>query len=289
LYNFLVTGDSDAWDLPAYEYGRERFGEHTSEKIREQYKSLSASEIEELKSFPALFAYEREIGNVRVGYIRNIRERRKTVSIEYEFEKGIPEIPFSKIVDLKDKLDIDKWEMNRTHWAVKDEDLFSILSSAGLIDDSFTNLTGQLGRVQELRFKVALSFSGDHRDYVFETATELKRQLPRGSVFYDNDFKAQLALPNLDVLLQNIYLKNSDLVVVFLSAEYEKRSWCGLEWRAVRDIIKNRNDQSVMLLRFDDTPIPGLFSHDGYIDLNHHSPAEAASFVMERVRLNEAD
>ena len=64
--------------------------------------------------------------------------------------------------------------MNRTHWAIKDEDLFSILSKAGLIDDSFANLTGQLGRVEERKFKVALSFSGDRRDYVLETATELK-------------------------------------------------------------------------------------------------------------------
>ncbi len=289
MYNFLVTANRNAWDLPAYEYGRDRFGEHTAEEISEKYKALNASDIEELKSFPALFAYEGETENVRVGYIRNIRERRKTVLIEYEFEKGIPEIPFSKIVDLKDKLDIGKWEMSRTHWAIKDEDLFSILSRAGLIDDSFANLAGQLGRVEELKFKVALSFSGDRRDYVLETATELKRQLPRGAVFYDNDFKAQLARPNLDVLLQNIYLKNSDLVVVFLSTEYEKRSWCGLEWRAVREIIKNRSDHSIMLMRFDDTPIPGLFSHDGYIDLNHHSSIEAANFIMERVKLNEAD
>ena len=144
MYNFLVTADIDAWNLPAYEFGRDRFCEHTSDKIREQYKSLSASEIEELKSFPALFAYEREVGNVRVGYIRNIRERRKTVLIEYEFEKAIPEIPFSKIVDLKDKLDIGKWEMNRTHWAIKDEDLFEILFDAGLIDRSFLSSTRQV-------------------------------------------------------------------------------------------------------------------------------------------------
>ncbi len=288
MYNFLVTADSNAWDLPAYEYGRDRFGEYTAEEILEKYKALNASDIEELKSFPALFAYEGETENVRVGYIRNIRERRKTVLIEYEFEKGIPEIPFSKIVDLKDKLDIGKWEMNRTHWAIKDEDLFSILSKAGLIDDSFANLAGQLGRVEELKFRVALSFSGDRRDYVLETATELKRQLPRGAVFYDNDFKAQLARPNLDVLLQNIYLKNSDLVVVFLSTEYEKRSWCGLEWRAVREIIMERRDHSLMVRRFDGTPIDGLSKLDGYIDLNEFSIDDVVNFIIERVKLNDS-
>ena len=40
-------------------------------------------------------------------------------------------LDFSKLADLKVQLDIGQWEMNRTHWAIKDEDLFKILASAG--------------------------------------------------------------------------------------------------------------------------------------------------------------
>jgi len=186
-----------AWGLPAYEYERGRFGEYSSAAVMERYKTLSASAIEELKSFPALFAYEGEKENVRVGYIRRIRERGRSILIEYEFEKSIPEISFSKICDLRVRLDIDKWEINRTHWAVKDEDLFKILSSASLVDKSFNNAYGQSGRVEELQFKVALSFSGDKREYVSEVASELKHKLTPALVFYDEDFTAQLARPNL--------------------------------------------------------------------------------------------
>jgi hypothetical protein len=55
-------------------------------------------------------------------------------------------------------------------------------------------------------------------------AAELKKRLPPGSVFYDKDFTAQLARPNLDTVLQRIYLQNSYLIVVFFCADYEKKS-----------------------------------------------------------------
>lgn len=287
MYNFLVTAKDDAWSLPAYEYERDRFGEYTSPALKERFKSLTAEAIEELKSYPALFAYEGIQKDVRIGYLRRIKERARSILIEYDFEPNIPAIPFAKIAPLEGRLDIENWEMNRTHWALKDEDVFEILHSSGLIDETFSNSAGHLGRVEEMRFKVALSFPGEKREYVGKIANELKKRLPKGSVFYDRDFTAQLARPNLDTLLQRVYLNNSDLVVVFLSSEYEKKQWCGLEWRAIREIIKNKSDHSLMLMRFDNAPIPGSFSLDGYIDLTEYDPIQAARFILERVKLGE--
>lgn len=286
MYNLLVTAQQGAWDLPAYEYDRERFAEHTSDVIAGKYKVLSASAIEELKSFPTLFAYEGLESKIRLGYIRRIKERGRSILIEYEFEPGVPEFTFSKIADIMMRLDIDKWEVTRTHWAIKDEDLFEILSSAGLIDKSFKNAYGQSGRVEEIQFAVSLSFSGDQRSYVSEVASELKRRLAPDLIFYDEDFTAQLARPNLDTLLQKIYLNNSDLVAVFFSSEYEKRKWCGLEWRAIREIIKNKSDSGLMFMRFDDSIVPGLLSIDGFVDLKNRSPIECSRLIAERVRAN---
>jgi hypothetical protein len=287
MYNFLVTAKDGAWNLPAYEFERSRFGEFSSEAVMEKFGSLSVSVIDELKSFPTLFAYEGTSGDIRIGYIRRIKERGRSILIEYEFEKDIQPIPFAKLEPLRVSLDIRDWEMNRTHWAVKDEDLFEILSSVSLIDKSFCNSYGRSGRVEEIQFKVALSFSGDMRDYVQEVANELKKQLAPALVFYYEDFTAQLARPNLDTLLQRIYLNNSELVVVFFSSEYEKRQWCGLEWRAIREIIKNKSDASLMFMRFDETEIRGLYSIDGYVDLRNRTPLEAARFIVERARLND--
>lgn len=293
MYNLLVTGHTGAWDTEGYEYDRERFGEHSSPRVMEKFRSLDPAAIEELKSFPTLFAYEGEKENVRVGYIRRIKERGRSIYIEYQFETAIPEIPFSKIIPLRKKLDIytperGLGEMNRTHWAVKDEDLFEILFEAGLIDQTFLSSIGQLGRIEDLNFKVALSFPGERRGYVSEVATALKRRLRRGLVFYDMDFTPQLARPNLDTLLQRIYRHNSELVVVFLSKEYEKKNWCGLEWRAIREIIMERENSahSIMFMRFDDAPIEGVFKHDGYIDLNAYGPSEVANLILQRVEAN---
>ena len=157
MYNFLVTAKDDSWSLPAYEYERDRFGEYTAPALKERFKNLTARAIEELKSYPALFAYEGEKKDVRIGYLRRIKERARSILIEYDFEPNIPAIPFAKIEHLKSRLDIENWEMNRTHWAVKDEDLFEILQSSGLIDDTFQNSAGHLGRVEEMRFKDTLN------------------------------------------------------------------------------------------------------------------------------------
>jgi hypothetical protein len=133
------------------------------------------------------------------------------------------------------------------------------------------------------RFKVALSFPGERRKVVSIIADELSDRLGRGSVFYDMYYEAELARPNMDTLLQKIYRDNSDLVVVFLCEEYEKKEWCGLEWRAIRDLIKKRRDEDVMLMRFDSAEIPGIFSTDGYIDLGERSPGEAVDLICRRL------
>jgi hypothetical protein len=287
MYNLLITSKLGAWDVPAYEYDRHRFGEYTVETLCEHFKTFTPTVIEELKSFPTLFAYEGTEEYVRVGYIRRIKERGQTLLVEYEFENDIPPFRFLAKSDLLIRLDIGDWELNRTHWAVKDEDLFGVLAAAGLANETFVNQGGQPGRVEEINFKVALSFPGERREYIAEIAEELKKRLGAGSVFYDRDFTAQLARPNLDTLLQKIYLNNSDLVVVFLSADYETKQWCGLEWRAIRTIIMNKSDHAIMFMRFDDAQISGSFKIDGYVDLKDFSPIQAARMIVERVRLND--
>jgi hypothetical protein len=138
------------------------------------------------------------------------------------------------------------------------------------------------------RFRVALSFPGEHRPFVAAVAEDLKLTLGNDCVFYDKDYVAELARPNLDLLLQRIYHDNSDLIVVFLSGDYAAKEWCGLEWRAIRDIIKQRGDAQVMLLRLDQAPVPGLFGIDGYIDVASWSPTRTAEAIMKRLQSDDA-
>jgi hypothetical protein len=286
MYNLLVTANEGAWDLPAYEFDNSRFLEYTAETLQTRFKKLSAASIEDLKSFPTVFAYEGTDKPVRIGYIRRIKERGRSILVEYEFDDSIKPFDFSALEPMRMQLDIANWEMSRTHWALKDEDLFSILASAGLVDQVFLNSENSPGRVEEIRFKVAFSFPGERREYVSKVVKEVKSRLGAGAIFYDKDFTAQLARPNLDTLLQKIYLNNSDLVVVFLCADYERKEWCGLEWRSIRTIIKNKNDHAIMFMRFDNADVSGTFSIDGYVDLDNYSPVQAARMIVERARLN---
>lgn len=287
MYNLLVSGNDTAWDLPAYEFPRSRYLEYTIDSIRDAHGDLSTKVVSDLKSYPALFLYEQYEKSALVGYIRDIKERGNSVYIEYEFDPDIEPIPGEKIEELATQLQIDKsrGEQYRTHWAVKRVDLLGLLNANGLVSQSLANEGAPVGRLEEMKFKVAFSFPGELREYVEQVSNAIKLELQSGSVFYDNDFVAQLARPNLDTLLQTVYLKNSDLIVVFLSKDYEKKMWCGIEWRAVRSFINSRSDETVMFFRADNASIPGVFAHDGYIDMARFPPEQGARFVLERVRL----
>jgi len=160
----------------------------------------------------------------------------------------------------------------------------SLSAIDGLIESGAVNKTKEaIEAIDNIRFKVALSFPGEKRHIVNDVADILRSELGNDSVFYDNYYQPELARPNLDLLLQRIYYENSELVVVFLCEDYERKEWCGLEWRAIRDLIKQREDNKIMLLRFDQSEVSGIFGIDGYLDIENISPNEVASSIIKRL------
>ena len=134
---------------------------------------------------------------------------------------------------------------------------------------------------REKRFDVALSFPGEVRRSAKAIAEHLGQRFGREHVLYDQFHQAEFARPNLDLYLQRLYHDESTLTVVFLNKAYNEKEWCGLEWRAIRDVLKGRNDD-LMLLRLDDTPIPGTFGIDGYIDLRKCTISQATKHILQR-------
>lgn len=136
MYNLLVTSKTGAWEQSFYEFDKSRFLEYTTESIAEAFKSLTPSLIETLKGYPCLFAYEGDREDLRVGRFTSIKERGRNLLIEFEFDHNIPPILFDAIKPIASLLDIRDWEMNRTHWAVKDENLFERLVTAGILNQA---------------------------------------------------------------------------------------------------------------------------------------------------------
>lgn len=142
-----------------------------------------------------------------------------------------------------------------------------------------------VAKLENIKFDVAFSFPGEKRKFVSNIADIIRDKLNQDKLFYDYDYQSQLTQPNIDILLQKIYHDNSKLIVIFLSSEYMEKEWCGLEWRAIRDIIKSKKDNKIMFIKFDDKKIDGLFGIDGYIDANFHSKKNIVKFILERIKL----
>lgn len=140
------------------------------------------------------------------------------------------------------------------------------------------------------RFAVAFSLAGEQQGYVEDVVKALRKLggLSRSSIFYYKQFEAELSRIDLDTRLQRIYGEETELLVVCLSAAYAAKEWTRLEWRVVRDIIKRRRSDAVMLLRFDDTGIEGLLSTDGYLSVAGRQPDSVADLILDRLDENRA-
>lgn len=133
MYHLFVTAQEGAWNTPFYEYDRSRFLEYTNDTTAKAFEFLTEKHIAILLTWPCLFAYEGTEEDVRVGRLLSIKERGRSILIEIDVNPDIPPIPFTLIQPIALALDIRAWEMSRTHWAIKDEDLFQRLRNAGLI------------------------------------------------------------------------------------------------------------------------------------------------------------
>ena len=137
-------------------------------------------------------------------------------------------------------------------------------------------------------FKIALTFAGESRNLVEKIAKELANEFEKKDILYDKFHEAKFARPGLDAYLQKLYRYHSDLIVIFLRNEYSKKLWCGIEWRAIRDIINNMNYDKVMYIKDENIDINlidlnGFYRlQDGYIDANTHSVREIVDMIIER-------
>ena len=133
MYNLFVTyGNGNVWTTSdSYSLERSRFLEFTNEEISSKFGGeLSSSQKEALISLPCLFMYEDFKGPTRTGRITSISLAGRTISVTYKLD-ALPEIDANAISEFSKKIGLQRWEVTRTHWAIKDIDLYAMLRSAG--------------------------------------------------------------------------------------------------------------------------------------------------------------
>ncbi len=286
MYNLIVTGDSESWDGEPFILDKKRYLEYTEIDFQNKFSDLSESNIQRIIRMPCIFAYELYCEkDSHFGLIREIQLRKDQIKIYYEIFPIDIFLTMNLMVEKKFDLGIGKLELHRTHWAIKNVDLPRELYRVGIVLPDWAIRSKLSVDITEHEFQVAFSFPGEVRDVVKLITEELEQSIGPNSYFYDNNYRAQLARPSLDLLLQNIYRNRSKLIVVFLCSKYQEKEWCGIEFKAIREIIQEKQHDRIMYVRMDDGKVEGVFKVDGYIDGQTHTPREIAEFIKERIDL----
>ena len=141
------------------------------------------------------------------------------------------------------------------------------------------------------RFDIALSFSGEYRDFVKQVAVNLANIFTHKRVLYDHFHDAELARPNSNVYLPNLYRKDSELIVIFLCSDYANKSWCKLEWRHINQLIATEDAKRIMFFSFGnpgDLTELGVLAGDIYIDIeaNNLTEHEVSEKIIDRINFN---
>ena len=138
------------------------------------------------------------------------------------------------------------------------------------------------------RFAVALSFPGEYRCFVKKVADKLSEEFGEKRVLYDDYHKAEFSRPNLDIHLQKLYSTQAELITVFLCEEYNRKTWCGVEWRSIRTLLNDSSTADrIMFIKISSGNVDGFFGTvDGYLPAESMTESEVASAIIERYKMS---
>jgi hypothetical protein len=107
-----------------------RVFEYTEQTLIDRFRPKDQLDLSGLSALPALFLEEFSgQGNqsARVGTITRARMAGQNIALEYTYDLTIPPISNGTLKDVAADFDIQDFEFHRTHWSVKDIDLFRAL------------------------------------------------------------------------------------------------------------------------------------------------------------------
>ncbi|HEV7571755.1 MAG TPA: hypothetical protein VGQ21_09675 [Thermoanaerobaculia bacterium] len=138
------------------------------------------------------------------------------------------------------------------------------------------------------RFAIALSFPGERRDYVEQVANAL---LPafggekgKAHIFYDAWHESLIIGYASNRKLQTIYATESDLIVPFYCQDYLNKKWCGVEVRAIEQLLMDQHYERVLPFRFDRVEIPSSFRTDIFPVVSERPAEDVARLILDRYR-----
>lgn len=119
MINLFMSGNDVEWEKkPAFMPKNRCLTEYILPEYKNSYLPLSQENIDQLKKIPCIFAYEAGCKkDAYIGKLINITVRQNDVRIDYELTNEV--ITHDTFASLSQLLDMGTWEMNRTHWTIK--------------------------------------------------------------------------------------------------------------------------------------------------------------------------
>ena len=269
MFSILVSADGTAWesgqrmgmDVSRF---REYSGDESGDIALDRPHSLKL--LEHVKT---LLMYEDgtagpNVERVRVGQLRDVRLVGGRLTFRFA-EEG--QLTKAVVRDALYKFQMDKWELNRTHWAVKD---------GQLAQDVLASVTPT-----PKTYDIVMSFAGEDRNYVEQVVEILAT---RGvDSFYDVYEEVTLWGKDLVAHFDSIYRKQGRYCVMFISRHYAEKVWTRYECKVALARALEQRSEYVLPARFDKTEIPGLPPTIGYLDLTKFAPHELAERILQKL------
>jgi hypothetical protein len=140
---------------------------------------------------------------------------------------------------------------------------------------------------QPREYAVAFSYASEQRSFVHAVARRVKAALTGRArkVFYDVYAKRALA-GQIGTRLAEIYGRDSDLVVVFMSPGYARSGWCKREWNAVRKALTGRKRPNLLLFACDGYAIPGIPAGHNPTPVTYDDEDQTTDIILDHAGFN---
>lgn len=123
MFNLIVNGAG--WEEGRDTFLASRVFEGTDANLVQRFRPNGQLDVAALIALPTIFAEEGDGDEIaRVGTINRIREDGRDLVIDFTYDPRLPGIRNRQLLNLRHDLDIGQYELTRTHWAIKDEELF---------------------------------------------------------------------------------------------------------------------------------------------------------------------
>jgi hypothetical protein len=128
MFNLLVK--HQAWNDGRDSIPAGRALEYTEPTLVDRFKPEGQLDLVALAALPTVFLQETSPKGdqvARIGTITGARVSGRDIVLDYGYDVGIPAFPNTMLQRFAADLDIKDYEFTRTHWSIKDSDLYRAL------------------------------------------------------------------------------------------------------------------------------------------------------------------